>query len=202
FFLFGGRDRLGAGQRRLDAAEGTTANFLPIIVAAGVTVAAGTAALVVARLEFVRAFGPALALTVAISLAVAITFVPAALAVFGRALFWPYGVVAAGHPQIAGAGWRGRLSRMLTSRPVAFLIAVLILAGLGVAAYGLRSARLGWTLIRDLPPDTQERQADAAASRGFADGILSPTEILLEGTGLDGQKAALARLEELVGRQR
>src|SRR5207302_7497484 len=63
-------------------------------------------------------------------------------------------------------------------------------------------ARLGSTLIRDLPPDTQERQADAAASRGFADGILSPTEILLEGTGLDGQKAALARLEELVGRQR
>src|SRR5207253_2546757 len=127
---------------------------------------------------------------------------PAALAVFGRALFWPYGVVAAGHPQIAGAGWRGRLSRMLTSRPVAFLIAVLILAGLGVAAYGLRSARLGSTLIRDLPPDTQERQADAAASRGFADGILSPTEILLEGTGLDGHQAALARLEELVGRQR
>src|SRR5207249_4688430 len=72
------------------AAEATTANFLPIIVTAGLTVAAGTAAMVVARLEFVRAFGPALALTVAISLLVAITIVPAALAIFERALFWPH----------------------------------------------------------------------------------------------------------------
>lgn len=206
FFLFGVRDRLGAGQRRLDAAEATTANFLPIILTAGLTVAAGTAALVVARLQFVRAFGPALSLTVAISLLVAITFVPACLGIFGRALFWPHPLspIGAGPPErqaVRRQPSTTRLSRVGTTRPVAVVIAVAILAGLGVAAYGLRSARLGSTLIRDLPPDTQERRAEAAAGEGFADGILSPTEILIDGSGLDGQQAGLASLENLVGRQ-
>ena len=44
----------------------------------------GDGRLVVGELEFFRAFGPALALTAAISLAVSITFVPASLALFGR----------------------------------------------------------------------------------------------------------------------
>src|SRR5206468_11179146 len=80
FFLFGVRDRLRSGQARLEAAEATTANFLPIIVTAGLTVAAGTAALAVSNLTFIRAFGPALALAVLISLVVAVSFVPGLLA--------------------------------------------------------------------------------------------------------------------------
>ncbi len=211
FFLYGVRDRLAGGQRRLDAAEATTANFLPIIVVAGLTVAAGTAALVVARLEFVRAFGPALALTVAISLVVAITFVPAALAIAGRRLFWPHLPSAA--PDVAPRdhraayhepspiGCRDRLIQVVTFRPVGLLIAVIVVAALGMAAYQLRSARLGASLIRDLPADTQESRAEAAAGEGFAPGILSPTEVLLEGVGLDRQQPALARLEDLIDGQ-
>jgi RND superfamily putative drug exporter len=225
FFLFGVRDRLRAGQRRLDAAEATTANFLPIIVTAGLTVAAGTAALLVATLKFLRAFGPALALTVLISLVVAITFVPAALAIFGRALYWPNspprpggadprsvpagqpsptepaGPVSGSHPDLPGGVWRDRLGRFTTARPVALLIAVVVLAGLVLAALQLRSARLGFSLVRALPPDTQEYRAERSAGQGFAPGILSPTEILLEAPGIGSKRDALSRLEDQVAGQ-
>ena len=50
----------------------------PIVATAGLIVVAGSAALLVGELEFFRAFGPALALTAGIALAVSLTFVPAA----------------------------------------------------------------------------------------------------------------------------
>ena len=49
--------------------------------------AAGTAALVVGHLQFFRAFGPGLAATTLITLAVSVTLVPALVALFGPRLF-------------------------------------------------------------------------------------------------------------------
>jgi RND superfamily putative drug exporter len=40
-----------------------------------------------------------------------------------------------------------------------------------------------------------------AAAQGFEDGIVSPTEVLVEGSGIASQLEALVRLEELVGQQ-
>ena len=59
------------------------------IVAAGVTVAAASASLMVAELGFSQTFGPGLALAILIALLVAIVFIPAMLAVLGAWVFWP-----------------------------------------------------------------------------------------------------------------
>jgi RND superfamily putative drug exporter len=221
FFLFGMRDRLWAGQKRRHAAEATTADFLPIIFTAGVTVAAGTATLYVASLQFVRSFGPALALTVLVALMVAITFVPAVLGIFGRFVYWPHwrapaipaegkpattsGAERAGRRPVAGAaaaltgsGWRDRLSRLATVRPAALLISLLVVTGLVLAASGLGKTRLAFGLISGLPHSSPHYRAERAAARGFAPGIISPTEILLEGNGLSEKRAALSRLEDLL----
>ncbi len=89
FFLSACRRELAAGATRLEAARRSCTAVAPIVATAGLIVVAGTFALVVGELEFFRAFGPALALTAAVALAVSITFVPAALGLFGRAVFWP-----------------------------------------------------------------------------------------------------------------
>jgi RND superfamily putative drug exporter len=239
FFLFGVRDRLRAGQSRLDAAEATAANFLPIIITAGLTVAAGTAALLVASLQFLRAFGPALALTVVVSLFVAITCVPAIQAILGRVLYWPNwprpvsdsalaeethhveatneptsskrreqpsptepaGSVPLSYPDLPPGGWRDWLSHALTSRPVALLIALVVLTGLVVAGLQLRSARLGFSLVEALPSGDQENRAARAAAEGFAPGILSPTEIVLQAPGIGSRRQDLAGLEDQIGHQ-
>ena len=87
FFLSETRRRLRAGDERLPAARGAIAEVAPIVFTAGLIVAAGTAALVVGHLQFFRAFGPGLAATTLITLAVAVTLVPALVALFGPRLF-------------------------------------------------------------------------------------------------------------------
>jgi RND superfamily putative drug exporter len=225
FFLFGMRDRLWAGQRRRHAAEATAADFLPIIFTAGLTVAAGTATLYVASLRFIRAFGPALALTVLVALIVSITFLPAVLGIFGRFVYWPRwrapsssatregpattsgaerasrNVSSGAETAVAASGWRDKLSRMATVKPVALVIVTVVVVGLALAASGLVKTRLAFGLIDGLPHSSRTYQAEQAAALGFAPGIVSPTEILLEGSGLSEQVDGLKRLEELVGKE-
>ena len=89
FFASGMRNRLAEGMSKIQAARLTTAEFSPIILAAGLLVAAGTASLGVARMQLIRAFGPALAVTVLTAMVVSLTLAPALIAIFGSALFWP-----------------------------------------------------------------------------------------------------------------
>ena len=189
FFLAGMRTRLAEGVRRMPAARRTTAEFMPIILAAGLVVAAGTASLAAARLEALRAFGPGLALTVLTAMVVAVTLTPALISIFGRILFLP------GHGPAAARTWRERAARLATARPVALLIAAACVVGLLVAALSLGEMRLGFPLVRSLPATSAPARAQAAASKGFVPGILSPTEILVLGSGVAAQRPALDRLQ-------
>ena len=237
FFLSETRRRLRAGDERLPAARGAIAEVAPIVLTAGLIVAAGTAALVVGHLQFFRAFGPGLAATTLITLAVSVTLVPALVALFGPRLFgkglrhatvapdpdagngaephWAdgrmplrltrpvtavrrTGELAREHQT---ARWRLVLSRIASSRPVALPITLIAVALLVFAATKIRSTELGLSLVRALPASSEVRRADDAASRGFAPGIVSPTEIDLLAPGIAGHGAQLARLQDLVGRQ-
>jgi putative drug exporter of the RND superfamily len=235
FFLSETRRRLRAGDERLPAARGAVAEVAPIVLTAGLIVAAGTAALVVGHLQFFRAFGPGLAATTLITLAVAMTLVPALVAIFGRRLFGRHlredvppppagdgtqprwasdrlplrlsrpitavrrtGDLAREHQT---ARWRLVVSRVASSRPVALPIALVTIGLLAFAAANVRSTELGLSLVRSLPAGNEVREADDAASRGFAPGIVSPTEVDLIAPGVAGRRAQLARLQDLVGRE-
>lgn len=89
FFISRFRTLVGEGVDRRKAAVRVVRAITPIVFTAGLTVAAGTGALTVARLEFLRSFGPGLAIAVAIAMLVAIVLVPAALALGGPRVFWP-----------------------------------------------------------------------------------------------------------------
>jgi putative drug exporter of the RND superfamily len=201
FFLSAGRRRLAAGETRVVAAEQAAASVAPIVATAGLIVVAGTAALLAGELEFFRAFGPALALTAAVALVVSLTLVPACLAIFGRALFWPR--LTPGEEQPEPEERPSRLRRAATrfalSLPVATFVALVVVAGLVAAATGLRETNLAFRLITGLPSDTEEQQAANAAARGFAPGILAPTVVLVEGPGVAGREDAIARLEREIG---
>jgi putative drug exporter of the RND superfamily len=182
FFLAGMRARLADGADRVLAARLATAEYAPIVGAAGLIVAAGTAALVVARTQLLQAFGPGLGLTVLVAMVVSMTLCPALMAIFGRLLFarryWDFGM--------------SRLARLAATRPVALLIAAGCVAGLIACALGARSMGLGSPLITELPSSSSIVQASDQASAAFAPGILSPTEILAIGPA---STAGLARLE-------
>jgi putative drug exporter of the RND superfamily len=199
FFLAGYRRRLLEGLDRVEAARAATIRVTPIVATAGLIVVAGTAALLVGELEFFRAFGPALALTAAVSLLVSVTLVPALLAIVGRRLYWP-GVRA---EQVGPAGAndfsspvREAAARFVSSVPVSIVLVVLCSGLLVLAATGISHTKLAFRLITGLPSDTEQRRAAEAAGRGFAPGVLAPTILLVEGGASGESRTALVKLEE------
>jgi putative drug exporter of the RND superfamily len=192
FFLSGVRRRLEEGDPGVKATRETARTVLPIVVTAGLIVAVGSGSLVIGNLGFFRAFGPGMAVTVLVTLAVAATLVPAVLAIFGRALFWP-GLRAAEPREPSRA--RRALGRVATARPVAVALVVVTAAGLIVAASEARSTALGLTLFRGLPATNEVARASTAAGEGFTRGIIAPTEILLRGPSLAERRDELARFQ-------
>jgi RND superfamily putative drug exporter len=199
FYLAGYRRRLLEGLDRVEAARAATIRVTPIVATAGLIVVAGTAALLVGELEFFRAFGPALALTAAVSLVVSVTLVPAMLAIVGRRIFWP-GVRA---EQLGRAGAddfsapiREAAARFVSSLPVSVVLVVLCSGVLVIAASGISHTKLAFRLITGLSSDTQQRRAGKAAGLGFAPGVLAPTVLLVEEGANGERRAALIKLQE------
>lgn len=205
FFLSGFRRQLQEGVPAASAARRAGTEFVPIVVVAGLTVAAGTASLLVARSPLFRAFGPGMALTVLAGLLVSMSFVPAVMALLGRRAFWPGGLDRVEDPrgprarlQRLAQRRRRRTLRLLSARPVAALVLLVTVAGLVLAALPARSLQLGVGFIPSLPEDHPVQVAADAAAEGFAPGIVSPSVLLVQGEGVAGQLEGLRRLGDLI----
>ena len=193
FYLSGLRARLREGHARLEAARLATASFTPIVTVAGLTVAAGTAALLVASNPLFRGFGPALSITVLTGLVVAITLVPALLGILGAGAFWPRKLSvdppkARQRPSL--------LTRAVANRGTALVLVLVSVAALAAAAYPVRNLDLGLGFVQSLPESTSAQRAADAAGQGFAPGIVSPTEIVLESQGIGGKADEVTALGE------
>ncbi|MBI5105420.1 MAG: MMPL family transporter [Solirubrobacterales bacterium] len=92
-------------------------------------------------------------------------------------------------------------SRMLAARPVAAVLVVVTVAVLVVAALGARRTDLAVSYLPSLPHDAAAREAGDLASRAFTPGILAPTDVVLEQSGIARDRAALTRLQDLLSRE-
>jgi putative drug exporter of the RND superfamily len=200
FYLSGMRRSLLEGRSPVESARAATIRVTPIVATAGLIVVAGTASLLVGELDFFRAFGPGLALTAAVALVVSITLIPAMLAILGRLVFWP-GYDEADREDHFASPTRESFARFASSRPVALVIVLLCGGLLFLCATGLPDTKLAIRLISGLPSDTQEARAADAAGTGFAPGIAAPTVVVVEGSGIGEDTAALLRLERALGEQ-
>lgn len=111
----------------------------PAIVASNVTVVLSLLTLVFAAMPSTRGLGIASAAGLVIALIFALLVLPAALAVTGRRVFWPF-VPRAGSAAVEGGPWL-KVARGVTQRPVA-VIAVSA-AVLAVFSAGLLGTRVG-----------------------------------------------------------
>ncbi len=203
FTLTGVRARLGAGERRSIALRNSSSRVVPLVIAAALTVAAGTIALIGANLDFFHAVGPGMAVAVIISGLVSISFVPALVGVLGRLTFWPHLPRRPANPstrEVERGGARRIVARLVGRRWAAAITVVVCVAALLVGASGLTHARLGTNVITGLPSSSGPRQAADAAAAGFGPGIVGPTTLILQGRGVASQAAALGRLEAAIRR--
>ena len=160
--------------------------------------AVGSAALVVADLGFLRAFGPGMALAVLVGLVVTVTFLPAALAPRRprAALARPAaGDVArrAQHRLDGPADRHGGTRAAADDGRLPALLAVMAerarLAGSGQPADPRAAAR--------------ERAASGlrAARRGFAPGTVSPATLVVTAPGIAREREALADFQTVLSAQ-
>jgi RND superfamily putative drug exporter len=213
FTLTGMQERLRSGERRTVALRRSAARVVPLIIAAALTVAAGTVSLIAADIDFFHALGPGLAISVVVAGLVAITWVPALSGVLGRLAFWPglsHGraprpTVASPsipdpRPPVAAPGVRMRIARILSHRLGAAVVAIVCLAAIAACGSGLVFARLGTDILTGLAPGSGPLRAEQSAGSGFSAGIVAPTTLILQSPGIAAHTASLARLEGAIAR--
>ncbi|HEX3324270.1 MAG TPA: MMPL family transporter [Solirubrobacterales bacterium] len=203
FFVSGYRQRLQAGAESLPAVTEVTAELLPVISTAALMIAGATLTLLISGVPFLEAFGPAMAIAVLIAAAAALTLVPAALAIFGRALLWPRQPKVEeepADPAAAESGARGRLIGAAVRFPV--LTAIVSLLILLAAASGVSELALGNPLMRGLPPTSSVRQGYEIAANGLGPGVLGPTMVVVEGEGVGAKAGQLSALETELNAQK
>ena len=217
FFCSALRNERRAALPAREASTRAIARSGPIVAVAGVAVAAGTATLLAAASPFFRALGPALAFTIVVGLLVALTLVPALIAVLGDLVFWPSRSVpradgliprlprrtplSTRSPSPRRHGLQAVVTKIASRRSLAIVVLVSSLGGMLLAASPLLRLQLGVSFVSALPRETPVRQAAASAQDGFALGILSPTVVLLEGEAVGSKRAALRRLGTAMSHQ-
>ena len=198
-FLFNFRDHLVRGAPRHAAASRAAAAEGPIVAVAGLTVAGGTAALLAATFPIFRAFGPAMAVTVLVGLAVSVTLVPALMAIFGRWLFLPWDPARwAAKLNRRTTRRAGLLVRIVVNRAGAAVAALLAVGVLVAAAAPIVNMRLDASFTGPVPRDDPVREGADLLDTSGVGGITAPTEILVEGPNITTQREALDAMQAAI----
>jgi putative drug exporter of the RND superfamily len=198
FFMSRFRALLAGGVDGREAALRTTAELTPIVLTCGLAVAAGSAALVVADLGFLKAFGPGMAIAVLAALAVVLSLLPALQAVLGERLFWPSRAPGA-TARLAGGSRTARVIRSSVGRPRRTIAAAMLVVA--AMSSGVAWLELGNPVIRGLPEGAEPRAAYDQLKEGFDPGVASPVTMVVEGEGIVERRDALASLQAVLSDQ-
>lgn len=148
----------------------------PTIAASGGTVAVSLLTLLLGELSGNRALGVACSIGVVIAIATAVFWLPAALVVFGRRLFWPFvPQFVPGEPVVEQGIWT-RIGRRVARRPRT--VAVVALLAIVAMGSGLAGFRFGLSQTEQLLGNPESVQAQALLDRSFTAGTAAQTVVL------------------------
>lgn len=158
----------------------------PAIVTSNLTVVLSLLTLVAATLPSTRGLGVASAIGLAIALVFALFVLPAALAVCGRRLFWPF-VPRPGSGQPSGGLWL-KTGRAVTRHPVRVLGATLVL--LSIFATGLLGTKVGLSQTEQFRADSESAAGLENLASHFPSGDAAPMTVMTKtGTEVDAVQA-------------
>ena len=145
------------------------------IVASGATVILGVLCLLLSDLGGNRGMGPIAAVSVTFAVIAALTFLPAALTLLGRAAFWPFRPRYGSEPK-QGRGWQ-RVATLVGRRPRRVLVAsvgALIVAAVFAPTYDAD----GIPITDAIQGESNGVAGQEALGRHFDAGTASPTVIV------------------------
>jgi len=173
FLVFRVRENMRRGQDSKEAVVSALTKVGESITFSAFTVIAALLSLLFASFEIYSDLGIPLAIGIAVMLLAGLTLLPALLAIFGRAAFWPSKNRAGGSTEGA---W-GRIAARLVKRPgVALAIGVVAFGGLSVAVSGYVSAGFGGAI--SAPAGTDSAQGTALLNKYFPASAANPTNLV------------------------
>ncbi|MEV1026377.1 MMPL family transporter [Streptomyces sp. NPDC050264] len=178
------RAEIAEGREGEEAAGRAVGTAGSAVVFAGLTVVVALAGLSVVNIPILTKMGMAAAATVAISVLIALTMIPALLGFAGKKVLRrkdrkaavPAQGAAAGKPNL-GTRW----SRFVMRRPLTVLLVAVL--GLGAIAVPATSLELGLPDEGTSAPDSTQRKAYDMLSESFGAGFNGPLMVTVDGKG-------------------
>ncbi|MBM7051990.1 MMPL family transporter [Rothia sp. ZJ1223] len=187
------REALTLHRNRFDATRAALRGSWEPIVASGGTVIAGLLCLLLSALASNKALGPIAATGIVLSMAAALTFLPAALALSGRFAFWPVRPrYQEEHRESPGGLW-AKVADFVSAKPravwAATAAALAVCAGFALTfqAEGIRQSEI-------IVGQSESRDGQRVLAEHFPGGSGSPANIIISADALD---AAAERLDAL-----
>lgn len=191
------REELRKTQNRRQALRDAYRGAVPAIVASNITVVLALLTLLLATLPNYRSLGISAAVGLLVALAYALVALPAALAVCGRGLFWPFVPRPGRESQRKGTGTRSRLTAPTTpedfrenipsgvwgriasgvvTRPARVLISCVLI--LVILAFGLLGTRIGLSQTEQFRTPSEAAAGLETAAEHFPAGVTDPVTVL------------------------
>ena len=188
------RDALQTEPDRVRAGLAALKGVAEPIAASGGTVIAGLLVLLLTDLASTRALGPVAAIGIVVAMLAALTFLPAALIIIGRAVFWPF------RPQVTTAevglrkkGMWARIAGGIAARPRLIWIGLVILLALPLIAVPQFKAS-GVAQSEFVLGESEARDGQDVLAEHFPGGSGTPTQVVLDANELSTAAEAVGRL--------
>jgi putative drug exporter of the RND superfamily len=173
FLVFRVRENLHSGQSNHDAVINALTKVGESITFSALTVIAALLSLLAASFEIYSDLGIPLAIGIGVMLVAGLTLLPALLAIFGRAAFWP----SKPKPGASSTGIWGKIATRVMKKPAAaLLIGVIAFGALSVAVTGYQSAGFGGTI--SAPAGTDSAAGQDLLAKYFPASSANPTNLV------------------------
>jgi RND superfamily putative drug exporter len=173
FLVFRVRENLRNGQVNHDAVVNALTKVGESITFSALTVIAALLSLLAATFQIYSQLGIPLAIGIGVMLLAGLTLLPALLAIFGRAAFWPSKPKAGA----SSTGLWGKIASRVVKRPGAALLAgVIVFGALSVAVTAYQSAGFGGTI--SAPAGTDSAAGTDLMNKYFPATAANPTNLV------------------------
>ena len=173
FLVFRVRERIRLGDPSKEAVVNALTKVGESITFSALTVIAALLSLLFATFQIYSNLGIPLAIGIGVMLVAGLTLLPALLAIFGRAAFWP----SKPKPGGATSGAWGRIAARIVKRPaVALTVGVIVFGALAFAVTGYQSAGFGGTI--SAPAGTDSAAGTTLLNKYFPSTAANPTNLV------------------------
>jgi putative drug exporter of the RND superfamily len=173
FLVFRVREELRQGQDPKEAVRRAVTRVGETISFSAFTVIAALLSLLAATFQIYSQLGIPLAIGIGTMLLAGLTLLPALLAVFGRAVFWPSKTTAG----TGKTGWWGRIAARVVRRPALPLtIGVIAFGALAIAVPSYKPGGFGGTI--SAPAGSDSAAGQALLAKHFPQSSANPTNLV------------------------